>query len=116
MTKTSTFRNEPESLTTTSKKQLTFSKELQLKRRSERDAAVKKVMKQWDQLRHTEWFFDQLGAWRSGTDPSCVPDHFLDLVSDAIKDDEHSLDVAVDRLAVANKRLHDLIDAMDPKL
>jgi hypothetical protein len=36
--------------------------------------------------------------------------------ADAIRNDESSLDVAVDRLAAANKRVHDVIDAMDRKL
>jgi hypothetical protein len=34
-----------------------------------------------------------------------VPDHFLDLVADAMNEDESLLDVAVDRLAAANKRV-----------
>jgi hypothetical protein len=45
----------------------------------------------------------------------CVPDHFLDLIADAINEDESLLDAAVDRLAAANKRVHDAIDAIDDR-
>jgi hypothetical protein len=89
---------------------------LYLKRRSQRANALKKVIKQWHRLEHTEWFFGTLEAWRSATEGhNCVPDHFLDLITNAINEDESLLDVAVDRLAAANKRVHDAIDAMDDR-
>ena len=98
-------------MTATSKLQTLY-----LKRRSQRANALKKVIKQWHRLEHTVWFFGTLEAWRSATEGhDCVPDHFLDLIADAINEDESLLDVAVDRLAAANKRVHDTIDAMDDR-
>jgi hypothetical protein len=69
-------------------------------------------------LNGTEWVFGTLEAWRSAPEVhDCVPGHFLDLIADAINEDESLLDVAVDRLAAANKRVHDATGAMDdPKL
>jgi hypothetical protein len=67
-------------------------------------------------LNGTEWVFGTLEAWRSATEVhDCVPGHFLDLIADAINEDESLLDVAVDRLAAANKRVHDAIDAMNDR-
>jgi hypothetical protein len=89
---------------------------LYLKRRSQRANALKKVIRQWHRLEHTERFFGTLEAWHSATEGHFVLDDFLDHVADAINEDEWLLDVAVDRLAAANKRVHDAIEAMDPKL
>ncbi len=88
--------------------------ELYLKRRIQRIGVLKNVIKQWHQLQHSEWFFGTLVAWHSATEGhDFVPDHFLDLIADVVQEDESSLDVAVDRLAAANKRVHEAIEAMD---
>jgi hypothetical protein len=120
--RTKGVRSRAEVLTARSKKRLPSLKtqtmhRLYLKRRSQRANALKKVIKQWQQLQHTEWFFGTLEAWRSATEGhDFVPDHFLDLIADVVQGDESSLDVAVDRLAAANKRVHEAIEAMDRKL
>jgi hypothetical protein len=38
---------------------------------------------------------------------------FLDYVSDTNRGDESSVDAAIGQVAVAHKRLHDVIDALD---
>jgi hypothetical protein len=104
-------------MTATSRLRLPSLNRLYLRRRSQRNNALKKVIKQWHQLQHTEWFFGTLEAWSSATEGhDFVPDHFLDLIADAINEDESLLDVAVDRLAAANKRVHEAVEAMDRKL
>jgi|SRR6185312_2869941 hypothetical protein len=103
-------------MTATSKLRSPSLNSLYLKRRSQRNHALKKVVKQSDQLRHTKWFFDTLESYRVATEGhDFVPDHLLDLIADTIEGDESLFDVAVDRLAVANKRLHEVRDAMDRK-
>jgi hypothetical protein len=43
---------------------MTATPKLYLKRRGQRANALKKVIKQWRRLEHTEWFFGTLEAWR----------------------------------------------------
>jgi hypothetical protein len=103
-------------MTATSEIQLPSLNKLYLKRRSQRDNALKKVIKQWHQLEHTEWFLGTLQAWSSGTNDYFALHDFSDRVADAVKEDESTLDGAVDRLAAANKRFKDVTDAMDRNL
>jgi hypothetical protein len=101
---------------TTSELRLPSLNKLYLKRRSQRNNALKKVIKQWHQLEHTEQFLGTLQAWNSGTDGYFALDDFLDHVADVVQEDASSLDGAVDRLVAANKRFNDVIDAMDQNL
>jgi hypothetical protein len=103
-------------MTTTSELRLPSLNKLYLKRRSQRNNALKKVIKQWHRLEHTERFLGTLQAWSSSTDGYFALDDFLDHVADAVQEDASGLDGAVDRLATANKRLNDVIDAMDRNL
>src|ERR1700692_1471624 len=59
---------------------------LYLRRKSQRNVALKKVIKQWHQLEHTEWFLGTLQAWSSGTNGHFGLDDFLDHIADVIKD------------------------------
>ena len=88
---------------------------LYLKRRSQRDNALRKVIRLSYALQHTQYFFNNLEAWRSATGGHFVPDHFMDLIADTLQGEESQLDVAVDRLSLANRRLHEVRDAMDSK-
>lgn len=104
-------------MTATSQLQSPSLNKLYDKRRSQRDSALRKVIKVSEELQHTKYFFNNLQAWRFGTEGhDCVPDHFLDLIADTLQGDQSQLDAAIDRLAVANKRLHEVRDAMDRKL
>ena len=55
-------------MTAKSRLRLPSLNKLYLKRRSQRNNALKKVIKQWHQLEHTEQFLGTLQAWSSGTD------------------------------------------------
>jgi hypothetical protein len=103
-------------MTATSELQFPSLNKLYLKRRNQRNNALKKVIKQWHQLEHTERFLGTLQAWHSGTDGYFALDDFLDHVADAVQEDASGLDGAVDRLGAANKRFNDVIDAMDRNL
>jgi hypothetical protein len=89
---------------------------LYLRRKSQRNVALKNVIKHYQKLEHAEWFLGTLKAWHSGTDGHFALDDFLDHVADTNKADESNLDVAVGRLAVTHKRLHDVIDAMNDRV
>jgi hypothetical protein len=89
---------------------------LYLRRKSQRNVALKKVIKQWQRLEHTESFLGTLQTWNSGLNGYFGLDDFIDHVGDAVQDDERDFDGAVDRLAVAHKRLHDAIDALNDSL
>jgi hypothetical protein len=101
---------------TTSELRLPSLNKLYLKRRSQRNNALKNVIKHWHQLERTEGFLGTLRAWSSGTNDYFALDDFSDRIADAVKEDESSLDEAVDRLAAANKRFNYVIDAMDRNL
>jgi hypothetical protein len=77
---------------------------------------LKDVVKYYQTLEHAEWFLGTLKAWHSGTDGYFALDDFLDHVADTNKADDSNLDVAVGRLAVTHKRLHDVIDAMNDRV
>jgi hypothetical protein len=57
----------------------------------------------------SEWFLGTLKALNP--DGYFLIDDFLDHVADIVEGDESSLDEAVDKLAVTQKRLHEAIDA-----
>jgi hypothetical protein len=86
------------------------------RRKSQRNIAWKKVIKQWQRFEHTESFLGTLQTWNSGLNGYFGLDDFIDHVGDAVQDDERDFDGAVDRLAVAHKRLHDAIDALNASL
>jgi hypothetical protein len=86
--------------------------ELYLKRRSQRVAVLKKVVKQWHLLEEAEKFFDTLEAWHELVEEGVVSDDLSDLATWAIDEEEGKLDEAIARLVAANKRVHDACNAM----
>jgi hypothetical protein len=89
---------------------------LYLRRRSQRNVALKKVIKQYELVEHSGWFLGTLKALNSGTDGHFFIDDFIGHVVDVNEGDESSLDVAVDKLAVTHKRLHEAIDALNDRM
>jgi hypothetical protein len=89
--------------------------EVYLKRRSQRIAALKKVVKQWHLLEETEKFFDSLEAWHALMETfGGVPDDLSDLATWAIDEEEGNLDAAIARLVTADKRVRDAFNALGP--
>jgi hypothetical protein len=90
--------------------------EVYLKRRSQRIAALKKVVKQWHLVEEAERFFDSLEEWHAileeGEEGSGIPDDLSDLATWAINEEECNLDEAINRLVAADKRVHDAVNAM----
>jgi len=84
--------------------------EVYLKRRSQRLAALKKVVKQLHQLEEAEKFFDSLEAWHDLMEG--VPDDLSDLATWAIDEEEGNLDAAIARLVTADKRVRDAFNAL----
>jgi hypothetical protein len=103
-------------MSSTTSVQLQSLNKLYLKRRSQRNKTLRKVIKQWHQLQHSEWFFNTLEVWRSVTEEhELVSEDFLDRIADTIDEDYALLDRALDQLMASHKRVHEAIETRDRK-
>jgi hypothetical protein len=84
--------------------------ELYVRRRSQRNVALKKVIKQWEALQQAEKWFDTLAKFESYGDEYVTAElHFL--ANWVIDDAEGKLDQTIGGLVVADKRVAEAAEA-----